>query len=108
MGRKNESRINAVEIQCLRNTCGVYLKDKRRNSDVRERYGLKKGVVTRVKKAILQWNCKNIVAVQERSNLHTARTCAAISRVIFAAIDSISARALFVVEERRSLRTNAN
>ncbi|GBP21250.1 hypothetical protein EVAR_84377_1 [Eumeta japonica] len=39
--KKNESRINAVEMRSLRSTCGVSRKDRCGNSDVRERCGLK-------------------------------------------------------------------
>ncbi|GBP38407.1 hypothetical protein EVAR_28204_1 [Eumeta japonica] len=41
-------KINAVEIPSLFNMCGVSLKDRYRNSDVRERCGWKEHVVTRV------------------------------------------------------------
>ncbi|GBP61724.1 hypothetical protein EVAR_89104_1 [Eumeta japonica] len=46
----NLSLVNAVEIRSLRSTCGVCLKDRRRNSEVRERCGLKEDVVTRVER----------------------------------------------------------
>ncbi|GBP84055.1 hypothetical protein EVAR_67654_1 [Eumeta japonica] len=46
--KKKESRINEVEMRSLRSMCGVSRKDRCRNSDVRERCGLKKVVVTRV------------------------------------------------------------
>ncbi|GBP07999.1 hypothetical protein EVAR_78123_1 [Eumeta japonica] len=35
--------------------CGVSQKDRRRNSDVKERCSLKEDVVTRVEKGILRW-----------------------------------------------------
>ncbi|GBP84324.1 hypothetical protein EVAR_61541_1 [Eumeta japonica] len=38
--KKNESRINAVEMRSLRSTCGVSRKDRYRNSDVREQCGI--------------------------------------------------------------------
>ncbi|GBP79693.1 hypothetical protein EVAR_55829_1 [Eumeta japonica] len=53
--KKNESRINAVEMPSLRSLCGVFQKDRRRYSDVRERCGLKEGVVTRVERGMLRW-----------------------------------------------------
>ncbi|GBP28475.1 hypothetical protein EVAR_93422_1 [Eumeta japonica] len=48
--KKNESRINAVEIRSLRTVCGASRKDISRNSDVKERCGLKEEVVTRVER----------------------------------------------------------
>ncbi|GBP75715.1 hypothetical protein EVAR_58808_1 [Eumeta japonica] len=53
--KKNESGVNAEEMQSLRRMCGVSRKDRCRNSDVRERCCLKEGVVTRVKRVILGW-----------------------------------------------------
>ncbi|GBP69668.1 hypothetical protein EVAR_49920_1 [Eumeta japonica] len=38
--KKNESRIDMVEMRSLRNMCGVSLKDSCRNSDVGERCDL--------------------------------------------------------------------
>ncbi|GBP81396.1 hypothetical protein EVAR_52658_1 [Eumeta japonica] len=49
--KKNESRVNAVEMQSLRSMCRVSRKDRRRNSDVRQRCGLKEDVMTRVERA---------------------------------------------------------
>ncbi|GBP89627.1 hypothetical protein EVAR_57266_1 [Eumeta japonica] len=43
--------------------CGVSRKDRCRNSDARERYGLKKDVVTRVEKGVFRW-----FGHQERTN----------------------------------------
>ncbi|GBP54495.1 Outer dense fiber protein 3-like protein 2 [Eumeta japonica] len=48
--KKNESRINAVEMRSLRSRYGVSRKDRCRNSDVTERCGLKEHVVTRVER----------------------------------------------------------
>ncbi|GBP30976.1 hypothetical protein EVAR_81874_1 [Eumeta japonica] len=53
--KKNESRINAVEMRSLRYMYGMFLKDTCRNSDVRERCGLKKDVVTTIEKGMLRW-----------------------------------------------------
>ncbi|GBP91684.1 hypothetical protein EVAR_100264_1 [Eumeta japonica] len=53
--KKSESRINAVEMRSLRSMCGVSRKDKCKNSDVRERCGLKADVVTRVERGVLRW-----------------------------------------------------
>ncbi|GBP43284.1 hypothetical protein EVAR_31168_1 [Eumeta japonica] len=50
--KKNESRINAVEMRSLCSMCGVSRKDRCRNSDVRERCSLKEDVVTRVERAL--------------------------------------------------------
>ncbi|GBP11808.1 hypothetical protein EVAR_74463_1 [Eumeta japonica] len=47
--KKNESRINVVEMRLLCSMCGVSRKDTCRYSDVRERSGLKKDVMTREK-----------------------------------------------------------
>ncbi|GBP24445.1 hypothetical protein EVAR_20769_1, partial [Eumeta japonica] len=48
--KKNESRINAVEMQFLRSMCGMYLKDKCMNTDVIDRCGLIEDEVSRVEK----------------------------------------------------------
>ncbi|GBP93311.1 Wilms tumor protein homolog B [Eumeta japonica] len=48
--KKNESRINAVQLRLLRSMCGVSRKNKCRNSDVRGQYGLKEDVVNRVER----------------------------------------------------------
>ncbi|GBP67384.1 hypothetical protein EVAR_43667_1 [Eumeta japonica] len=52
--KKSESRISAVEMRSLRSMCGVFRKDRCRNSDVRERCGLKDDVEARVEKDMLQ------------------------------------------------------
>ncbi|GBP06245.1 hypothetical protein EVAR_3592_1 [Eumeta japonica] len=52
--KKNECRINAVDMRSLRSMCGVSRKDRCRNSDVRERCGLKDDVVTRVGRGVLR------------------------------------------------------
>ncbi|GBP37372.1 hypothetical protein EVAR_22834_1 [Eumeta japonica] len=51
--KKNESRINTVKIRSLCSKCGVSRKDRCRNSDVRERCGLKEDAVTRVERGML-------------------------------------------------------
>ncbi|GBP77054.1 hypothetical protein EVAR_45962_1 [Eumeta japonica] len=43
--KKNESRTNAVEMRFPRNTCGVSMKDRCSNSDVRERDAFQKDVI---------------------------------------------------------------
>ncbi|GBP77571.1 hypothetical protein EVAR_57249_1 [Eumeta japonica] len=48
--KKNENRINVLEMRFLSNMCGMSQEDRYRNSDVRESYGLKKDVVIRVKR----------------------------------------------------------
>ncbi|GBP30570.1 hypothetical protein EVAR_94751_1 [Eumeta japonica] len=50
--KKNEIGIDSVETRSLRGIWGVSLKDKCKNSDVRERCGLKD--VTRIEKVMLQ------------------------------------------------------
>ncbi|GBP70680.1 hypothetical protein EVAR_88855_1 [Eumeta japonica] len=42
-------------MRSLRSMCGVSRKDRCRNSDVRERCGLKEDVVTRVERGMLRW-----------------------------------------------------
>ncbi|GBP69520.1 hypothetical protein EVAR_88421_1 [Eumeta japonica] len=46
---------NDVEMRSLRSICGVSQKCRCRNSDVRERCGLKEGIVTRVERGMLRW-----------------------------------------------------
>ncbi|GBP25796.1 hypothetical protein EVAR_94815_1 [Eumeta japonica] len=59
-GRKHDRmrytyrRINAVEMRSLRIMCGVPRKDSCKNSDVRERCGLKEDVMTRVEGGMLR------------------------------------------------------
>ncbi|GBP17279.1 hypothetical protein EVAR_17769_1 [Eumeta japonica] len=48
--KKNESRINAVEMRYLRNMCGLSFKYRCRNSDARGRSALKEDVVTRAER----------------------------------------------------------
>ncbi|GBP35201.1 hypothetical protein EVAR_18326_1 [Eumeta japonica] len=52
--KKIESRINDVMMRSVRSMCGVSLKDRGRNSDVRERCGLKEDVATRVERGVLR------------------------------------------------------
>ncbi|GBP81946.1 hypothetical protein EVAR_26459_1 [Eumeta japonica] len=53
--KKNESRINEMEMRSLRSASGVSLEHRFRNSDVRERGGLKEDVMDRVEKGVLRW-----------------------------------------------------
>ncbi|GBP67906.1 hypothetical protein EVAR_38374_1 [Eumeta japonica] len=53
--KKNESRINVVEMRSLRRMYGVFWKDRYRNSIVKERCGLQEDVVIRVERGILRW-----------------------------------------------------
>ncbi|GBP41093.1 General transcription factor 3C polypeptide 2 [Eumeta japonica] len=50
--KKNESLINAMEMQSSRNMCGLSLKDRCKNSDVKEQCGLKEDLLTRVEKNV--------------------------------------------------------
>ncbi|GBP22916.1 hypothetical protein EVAR_95316_1 [Eumeta japonica] len=53
--KKNENRVNAVEMRSLRDMCGVSRKDICRDSDVRERSDLKEDVGPRVERSMLRW-----------------------------------------------------
>ncbi|GBP29653.1 hypothetical protein EVAR_79202_1 [Eumeta japonica] len=53
--KEKETTINAVEMRSLCSMCGLSRKDKCRNSDVRERCGLKEDVVARVERGALRW-----------------------------------------------------
>lgn len=53
--KRNESRINAVEMRSLRSMCGLTLKDRVRNSMIRKHCGLKEDVVTKIDKGRLRW-----------------------------------------------------
>ncbi|GBP79791.1 hypothetical protein EVAR_99314_1 [Eumeta japonica] len=55
--KKDESRIKAAEMRSLRSTCGVSLKGRCRNSDVKERCGLKKDAAIRVEEGVSWWYC---------------------------------------------------
>ncbi|GBP05338.1 hypothetical protein EVAR_76770_1 [Eumeta japonica] len=52
ISEENESWINTTKMRSQRSTCGVTRKDRCRNSDVRERCGLKKDVI-KIEGAIL-------------------------------------------------------
>ncbi|GBP00639.1 hypothetical protein EVAR_76911_1 [Eumeta japonica] len=52
--KKSEIKINRVEMRSLRSMCGVSRKDRCRNSDIRDWYGLKEDVVTRVERYMLR------------------------------------------------------
>ncbi|GBP39396.1 hypothetical protein EVAR_95848_1 [Eumeta japonica] len=78
--KKNESRINAVEMRSLRNMCGVFLKDRCKNNksnNVREQCALKENVVTRKEEGMLLW-CGHLKRINEsrltkqicRANVH--------------------------------------
>ncbi|GBP40277.1 hypothetical protein EVAR_83967_1 [Eumeta japonica] len=53
--KKNESKINVVEMQSLCNICEVSRKDGYKNSDVIERCDLKEDVVTIIERG--KWQC---------------------------------------------------
>lgn len=53
--KRQESRINAVEMRSLRSMIGVKLRDRVRNVEVRERCGVKVDIVTRIEKGMLRW-----------------------------------------------------
>ncbi|GBP77195.1 hypothetical protein EVAR_48328_1 [Eumeta japonica] len=55
-------------MRSVRNIRGVPLKDKCRNSDVRERCGLKEDVVTKVKKYEYKKNIPTCIAPSEHSH----------------------------------------
>ncbi|GBP05350.1 hypothetical protein EVAR_76777_1 [Eumeta japonica] len=56
-------------MQSLRSMCGVSRKDRCRNRDVRERCGLKKDVVTREERGMLQW-----LAIWEGASITSERS----------------------------------
>ncbi|GBP38275.1 hypothetical protein EVAR_29219_1 [Eumeta japonica] len=68
-----EKEKNAVEMRSLRSICGVSRKDRRKNSDLRERCGLKEDVVTRVEReSCLNWTLiRSEVRSSSKSNLET-------------------------------------
>jgi hypothetical protein len=54
--RKNHtSGVNAVEMRALRSMIGVKLSDRVRNEAIREEYGVKEDVVTKIEKNMLRW-----------------------------------------------------
>ncbi|GBP43042.1 hypothetical protein EVAR_96300_1 [Eumeta japonica] len=64
--KKNESRINVVEMWSLRSMCGVPLKDRCGNSDVRNRCGLKE-VEIGIEKGMLRREVAAFRPVRESS-----------------------------------------
>ncbi|GBP89015.1 hypothetical protein EVAR_36609_1 [Eumeta japonica] len=53
--QSSRCRAVGVEMRSLRSKCGVSRKDRGRNSEVRERGGLKEDVVTGAERRILRW-----------------------------------------------------
>ncbi|GBP90131.1 hypothetical protein EVAR_68630_1 [Eumeta japonica] len=77
MAEKNEGRINAVEMRSLRSMCRVSRKDRCRNSDVRQRCGLKEDVVTRVERGMLRWfgHLERMNESNPAKQIYTANGC---------------------------------
>ncbi|GBP51118.1 hypothetical protein EVAR_31843_1 [Eumeta japonica] len=67
--KKDEIRINAVKIRSM---CGVSRKDRCRNSDVRERCGLKEDV-TRVERGLGNHDCPIREERERMSCIHGIR-----------------------------------
>ncbi|GBP40104.1 hypothetical protein EVAR_33680_1 [Eumeta japonica] len=62
------SRLKVVEMRLLRSMCGVSWKDRCRNSNIRERYGLEEGVVTRIETDSTEVTgivCCNSIAIRQ-------------------------------------------
>ncbi|GBP26863.1 hypothetical protein EVAR_16443_1 [Eumeta japonica] len=55
VNKMNDAVKKKVEMRSLRSICGVCRKDRCRNSDVGERYGLKEDLLTRVERGMLRW-----------------------------------------------------
>lgn len=51
----HEIRIHAVEMRALRSMIDVKVSDKIRNSVIRERFGIKEDVVTKIEKGMVGW-----------------------------------------------------
>ena len=55
MNARNVSRLEAVEMRCLRSMCGVTKYDRIRNERIRERTGVQMRLGERAEQAILRW-----------------------------------------------------
>ena len=53
--KKEERRLNVMEMNCLRNMCGVSRRDRVRNEEVRRRVGVESELAERVKGRVLSW-----------------------------------------------------
>ena len=52
---KEKRRLNVMEMNCLRNMCGVTRRDRVRNEEVRERVGVDIALADRVEERVLSW-----------------------------------------------------
>merc|ERR1712212_1048965 len=52
---KERRRLNVMEMNCLRNMCGVTRRDRVRNEEVRERVGVDIALADRVEERVLSW-----------------------------------------------------
>ncbi|GBP36511.1 hypothetical protein EVAR_8344_1 [Eumeta japonica] len=106
MVEENESRINAMEMRSLRSMCGLTQKDRCRNSDVRERCGLKKDVVTRVER-VGSLSAGIRISVRFRITTRIERTFSIVHRLVidslFVSADSESSFLRRDRKRRRSL-----
>ncbi|GBP39161.1 hypothetical protein EVAR_26947_1 [Eumeta japonica] len=75
--KKNESKINAVEMRSLRSICGVSQKHRCRNSDDRGRCDLKEDVVTRLERVMFRWfgHLERIVEIKLTKKKSIERMC---------------------------------
>ena len=53
--KKEERRLNVMEMNCLRNMCGVSRREHVRNEEVRRRVGVESELAERVKGRVLSW-----------------------------------------------------
>ena len=52
---REKKRLNVMEMKCLRNICGVTIRDRIRNEEIRRRVGVESDLVGRVGRCVLRW-----------------------------------------------------
>ena len=55
MSARDRSRLEVVEMKCLRSICGVTRMDRLRNEYIRNRCDLKNGIGVKVERNVLRW-----------------------------------------------------
>ena len=55
MQKKDESKLNAVEMRSLRNICRKSLRDRIKNEDIRRECDVEESVIVKIKKGMLRW-----------------------------------------------------
>ena len=52
---REKRRLNVMEMKCLRSICGVTIRDRIRNEEIRRRVGVQNDLAGRVERSVLRW-----------------------------------------------------